>query len=69
MKRLLTICAVIGLLLTTNVVASLSQFNETPGPGLADPEMPLNGTWVTLIEVMKAPAFFTGTYTWNSPFR
>jgi hypothetical protein len=33
----------------------------------ADPEMPLDGTWVRLIEVMTAPAFFTGTYTWNSP--
>lgn len=66
MKRLLMICAVVGLLLTTNAVASLSQLNETPGPGPADPEMPLDGTWVSLVEVMTAPAFFTGTYTWDS---
>jgi len=68
MKRLLMICAVAGLLLTTNAVAGLSQLNGTPGPepGPADPAMPLDGTWVRLIEVMKAPAFFTGTYTWNS---
>ncbi len=67
MKRLLMICAVAGLLLTTNAVASLSQLNGTPGPGPADPVMPLDGTWVRLIEAMAAPAFFTGIYTWNSP--
>jgi len=61
------ICAVAGLLLTTNAVAGLSQSNETPGPGPEDPPMPLDGTWVRLIEVMAAPDFFTGTYTWNSP--
>jgi hypothetical protein len=65
MKRLLMICAAAGLLLTTNAVAG--QLNGTPGPGPADPEMPLDGTWVRLIEVMTAPDFFTGTYTWNSP--
>jgi hypothetical protein len=67
MKRLLTICAVAALLLTTNAAASLSQLNGTSEPGPADPVMPLDGTWVRLIEVMAAPAFFTGTYTWNSP--
>lgn len=66
MKRLLMICAVVGLLLATNAAASLSQLNGTSEPGPADPVMPLDGTWVRLIEVMKAPAFFTGTYTWNS---
>ena len=64
-KRLLIICTVVGLLLTTNAVAG--QLNGTSGPGPADPEMPLDGTWVRLIEAMTAPAFFTGTYTWNSP--
>ena len=66
-KRLLIICTVVSLLLTTNAAASLSQLNGTSGPGPADPEMPLDGTWVRLIEPMTAPAFFTGTYTWNSP--
>jgi hypothetical protein len=67
MKRLLMICAGAALLLTANAVAGTSQLNGTTGPGPADPEMPLDGTWVRLIEVMTAPDFFTGTYTWNSP--
>jgi hypothetical protein len=67
MKKLVMICAVAGLLLTTNAVAGLSQLNGTSGPGPADPEMPLDGTWVRLIEPMTTPDFFTGTYTWNSP--
>jgi hypothetical protein len=66
MKRLLMICAVAGLLLTTNAWAILSQLNGTLEPGPVDPVMPLDGTWVRLIETMTAPAFFTGTYTWNS---
>jgi hypothetical protein len=66
MKRLLMICAVVGLLLTTNALAGLSQLNEPSEPGPEDPIMPLDGTWVRLIEVMTVGDFFTGTYTWNS---
>lgn len=66
-KRLLLICAVAGLLLTANAIASYSQSNGTPEPGPADPQMPLDGTWVRLIEPMAADDFFTGNYTWDSP--
>lgn len=65
MKRLLMICAVVGLLLTTNAAAG--QLNGTPVPGPANPVMPLDGTWIRLIEAMNPGDFFTGTYTWNSP--
>ena len=36
--------------------------------GGGDPPMPLDGTWVILDEIMTAPAFFTGPWTWTSDY-
>jgi len=64
MKRLITICAIVGLLLTTNAVASSTQ-GTVSGPHGSP--MPLDGSWVMLDEVMNTGAFFTGAWTWNCP--
>jgi hypothetical protein len=47
------ICLLLGLLLASSASA-------TP--------MPLDGTWVELDQVMNVGDFFTGAYTWDSPF-
>ena len=64
MKKLITFCAILGLLLATNAVAD-PQDEITPEH---HSPMPLDGTWITIDEGMSGtPGFFTGNWTWNSP--
>jgi hypothetical protein len=69
MKKLITVCVVAGLLLTTNAVASLQLNGTTPPESHASP-MPLDGTWIVLDEGMPVGGFFTGSgdgfWDWNS---
>jgi len=67
MKKLITICIALSLFLTVSAVASQTGLTPEGGPG--DPPMPLDGTWVTIDEVMNVGDFFTAEYTWNSPYK
>jgi len=65
MKRLLTISVMFALMLTTSALANLTQNGGELFHG--NPAMPLDGTWIILDEVMTAPSFFTGSWSWTSP--
>lgn len=65
MKKLITICSVVVLLITTSAMASLSQNGGELFHG--NPSMPLDETWIILDEVMTTGSFFTGSWSWTSP--
>jgi hypothetical protein len=64
MKKLITICAVLGLLLTTNAAAN-PQYNDSAPVWHFSP-MPLDGSWIVIDEFVPASGFFTGNWDWDS---
>jgi len=70
MKKLLyliIVMLVLGLLLPAAAVANETQSSlASEGKVSAAVVMSLNGTWVILDEIMTAPAYFSGPWTWDS---
>ena len=72
MKKFIVLSIVLLMLAGFAITSSAAVADETQSPSggmvSAAGAMPLNGTWVILDEIMTAPAFFSGPWTWDSVF-